>query len=119
MLAMYGFGCETMSGIFPIENSPEAVTLSSKLHGAGSAIGCTVFLFVPLLLGVAQFPNRRAYGIVCIVCFILAVVFIVFFVMGEKKRFRNTVFALTGLWQRLLLYVCYLPLTLFGILLFA
>ncbi len=120
LLALYGFGCETLSGIFPVEESPSAVTLSCKIHGVSSAVGCSVFVFVPLLLGIEQFrTGRMVYGAASILCFTCAMLFMTFFVMSEKERFRNTAFGLTGLWQRLLLFACYLPLALFGFILYA
>ena len=120
LLALYGFGCETLSGIFPIEENPSAVTLSGKIHGIGSAVGCSVFVFAPLFLGIEQLcSGNLILRSISIICFACALLFTVFFVLGEKNRFRNTVFGLAGLWQRLLLLACYLPLALFGFILFA
>lgn len=120
LLALYGFGCETLSGIFPVEESPTTATLSCKIHGIGSAVGCSVFVFVPLLLGIEQIrAGSRVYGAVSILCFACAMLLMTFFVMGEKERFRDTAIGLSGLRQRLLLLACYLPLALFGFILFA
>ena len=33
-----------------------------------------------------------------------------FFIMGEKEKFSNTVLQYGGLWQRLVLTSCYVPL---------
>ena len=76
-------------------------------------------MFVPLLLGIEQIrAGSRVYGAVSILCFACAMLLMTFFVMGEKERFRDTAIGLSGLWQRLLLLACYLPLALFGFILF-
>ena len=45
-----------------------------------------------------------------IICFAVALVFFVLFVMSDKPEFKNTIIDNEGLWQRLNLVFMYLPL---------
>ena len=71
----------------------------------------TSLLVVPLLLAILQFQiSEVAIGLISLLCFIVAFVFFCFFIMGEKEKFANTVLRYGGLWQRLVLICCYVPL---------
>ena len=50
------------------------------------------------------------------VCFALAMLFFCFFIMGDKEKFKNTVLACEGIWQRLVLLFCYIPIVAFAVL---
>ncbi|MBE6568575.1 MAG: DUF998 domain-containing protein, partial [Ruminococcaceae bacterium] len=49
-------------------------------------------------------------GAISLVSFIATFLFFCFFIMGEKEKFANTVLRYGGLWQRLVLVSCYVPL---------
>lgn len=69
----------------------------------------TLLLF-PLLSAILSFEmGDIAFGIVCVVAFVLAIVFFSFFIMGDKKEFKETVFVNEGLWERATLLCMYLP----------
>lgn len=83
----------------------------TKIHGGASAIGFMMLLVVPLLMAILQCQSSQMLlGTVSIVCFVFAFMFFCFFIMGEKEKFANTVLRYGGLWQRLVLAVCYVTL---------
>ncbi len=111
-IAAFAIGACIFTCFFSVNESKEIVTTASKIHGAGSVIGFMLFLFVPLLVAILSFKNHDiSSGVVCIVCFVLALVFFSLFVMSDKEEFASTVIANEGLWQRLNLVFMYLPLT--------
>lgn len=115
LLSVYGIGCEVISGIFPLNERREEVDVSSKIHGAFSAIGFLCLLPVPLLIGIYH-GNNPAVFVLSIVCFALAMLFFCFFIMGDKDRFKDTVLGCEGIWQRLVLLCCYIPIVAFAVL---
>ena len=111
LLAIYGFGCEIISGICPLNENRQDEDTITKIHGGASAIGFMILLVVPLLLAIMQFQTTNIImGAISLVSFIAAFVFFCFFIMGEKEKFANTVLRYGGLWQRLVLLSCYIPL---------
>lgn len=111
LLAIYGIGCEIISGLCPLNENRQDEDLLTKIHGGASAIGLMTLLVVPLLMSILQYQIRQiALGTVSLVFFLLAFVFFCFFIMGEKEKFANTVLKYGGLWQRLVLVCCYIPL---------
>lgn len=111
LLAVYGLGCEIISGFCPLNEDRNEVDTVTKLHGGASALGFTALLFVPLLLALGQLRSRAvAAGAGTLVCFLFAFTFFCCFIMGEKERFADTVLRYGGLWQRLVLASCYVPL---------
>lgn len=111
LFILYGLGCEIISGIFPVNENANDKTVSSIIHGIGSVIGFMALLVVPLLLGIVQLRTKEnIVGIVSIVSFILSFVAFTLFVISDKPTFENTALALTGLWQRVAMYMMYLPL---------
>ena len=111
LLAMYGIGCEIVSGFCPLNENRQEEDTITKIHGGASAIGLMTLLVVPLLLAIMQFQALEiVIGASSLVCFFAAFVFFCFFIMGEKERFANTVLRYGGLWQRLVLVCCYIPL---------
>lgn len=110
LLILYGVGDEVLSGIFPVNENKEDVNLSCKIHGVGSVIGFIALLFAPLVLAIIQFKlGDSLLGIISFLCFMLSFVFFIFFIMGDKPKFKNTIFALEGLWQRVICFVTYIP----------
>ena len=109
LLILYGVGCEVMSGFFPVNESRDEIDTSTKIHGAGSALGFTALLFVPLFLGIDMLrENAILSGALALVAFLAALMFFTFFIMGEKERFSKTALRYGGLWQRLTLAMCYI-----------
>lgn len=110
LIAIYGIGDEIISGIFPINEKKEDVTLSSTIHGIGSAIGFMSLQVAPLIFGILQLKlGHTSLGISSLIFFIMSLVIFIFFVMGEKPKFQGTIFALSGLWQRVLCTLMYMP----------
>ncbi|MBO4637915.1 MAG: DUF998 domain-containing protein [Clostridiales bacterium] len=110
-IAVFAVGACILTGFFSVGETREAVTLSSQIHGAGSAAGFMLFLFVPLLVSILSFKRSESLtGIFGIICFVLGIVFFVLFVMSDKPEFAGTVIDNEGLWQRLNLISMYLPL---------
>ena len=111
LLAIYGIGCEIISGVCPLNESRQDEDIITKIHGGASAIGFMTLLVVPLLFVILQFQTANiVLGATSLVCFVAAFVFFCFFIMGEKEKFANTVLRYGGLWQRLVLVSCYVPL---------
>ena len=110
-VAAFAVGACIFTGFFSVNESKDVVTTASKIHGAGSAIGFMLFLFVPLLLAILSFKNRESgFGIMSIICFVISLLFFVLFVMSDKSEFKNTIIQNEGIWQRLNLIFMYLPL---------
>jgi len=111
LLAIYGIGCEIISGFCPLnENRREEDTIT-KIHGGASSIGFMTLLVVPLLLAIMHFQmSEMLMGTISLVSFIAAFTFFCFFIMGEKEKFSKTFLRYGGLWQRLVLVGCYVPL---------
>lgn len=111
LLAIYGIGCEIISGFCPLNENRHEEDAITKIHGGASAIGFLTLLVVPLLLAIMQFQLTNVImGVISLASFIAAFVFFCFFIMGEKEKFVNTVLKHSGLWQRLVLVSCYVPL---------
>ncbi len=111
LLAIYGISCEIISGICPLNENRQEEDVITKIHGGASAVGFMTLLVVPLLLTIMQFQATNIImGAISLVSFITAFVFFCFFIMGEKEKFANTALRYSGLWQRLVLVSCYLPL---------
>lgn len=114
LFALYGLGCEILSGIFPVNENANEKTVSSIIHGIGSVIGFMALLFSPLLLGIIQLKSKETtLGIVSVILFILSFASFALFVISDKPAFQNTALALTGLWQRISMYMMYIPLIIF------
>ena len=111
LLAIYGIGCEIVSGFCPLNENRQEEDAITKIHGVASAIGFMTLLVVPLLMAILQFQvSEVAFGLISILCFVVAFVFFCFFIMGEKEMFATTVLRYGGFWQRLVLVCCYVPL---------
>lgn len=109
-IATFAIGAGILSGLFSVNESKEIVTFASKIHGAGSAIGFMTLMFFPLLQGISAFKSDDVVqGIICIIAFIVAVLFFAFFIMGDKEIFKETIFSYEGLWERLSLFFMYVP----------
>lgn len=110
LLVLYGIGDEVISGIFPVNEKKEEITVSSKIHGIGSVIGFIALQFAPLILAILEFKEEQILlGVSSIIFFVLSLIAFTFFIMGDKPKFKNTILALEGLWQRVLCLLMYTP----------
>ncbi len=110
-IAIFAVGACIFTCFFSVSESKDIVTTASKIHGVGSVIGFMLFLFVPLLTAILSFKSKEnGTGIVSIICFVIALVFFVLFVMADKPEFSETVINNEGLWERLNLIFMYAPL---------
>ncbi len=109
-IATFAVGAGVLSGLFSVNESKSTVNIASKIHGIGSAIGFMTLLFFPLLQSVVAFINSSIIdGIIYSISFVIAVLFFVFFVLGDKDKFKESVFTYEGLWERLSLFFMYVP----------
>ena len=109
-VCVFAIGAGILAGLFSVNESKDKITVASRIHGVGSALGFMTLLFFPLLQGIYGFMSGRMIkGAVCVTAFVLALLFFVFFIMGDKERFQKTVFAYEGLWERLSLFFMYVP----------
>ena len=110
-LGIFAVGAGLVSGIFHVNENKDIVTAASKVHGISAAIGFMALLFFPLLNAILAFKqNNVIFGIICVISFILALIFFICFIMGDKEQFQNTVLKYEGLWERLSLLCMYIPL---------
>lgn len=110
-IAIFAVGACIFSCFFSVNETKGVVTTASKIHGAGSAIGFMLMLFVPLFLALLSFRiNDSLTGVVSVISFVLGLLFFALFIMADKPEFQRTIIAKEGLWQRLNLLFMYLPL---------
>ena len=109
-VGLFAVGAGVLSGIFSVNESKDVVTVASKIHGAGAAIGFMALMFFPLLYAIIAFKQGDGLsGAVCIAAFVLAFVCFACFIMGDKEEFAKTVLGYEGLWERLTLFFMYVP----------
>ena len=109
-IGIFAVGAGLISGFFSVNESKDIITTASKIHGAGAAIGFIALLFFPLLNGIISFKQKDIIGsMISISSFILAFVFFICFIMGDKVQFQNTFLKYEGLWERLTLFCMYIP----------
>lgn len=110
LLLLYGVSDEIISGFFPLNENKANITFSSRIHGIGSVIGFIALQFAPLFLAILEFKSGEfPLGLTSSVFFLLSLIAFIFFIAGENPKFQNTLFALEGLWQRVLLLFMYIP----------
>ena len=51
----FAIGAGILSGLFSVNESKDVVTVASKIHGAGAAIGFMTLLFFPLFSAIFEF----------------------------------------------------------------
>ena len=114
-MVIFAIGACIFSCLFSVNETKDVVTIASKIHGVGSAIGFMFLLFVPLLIAILSFMSGdKTSGIIATTSFVLALTCFALFVMADKPQFHNTVIAKEGLWQRLNLVFMYFPLAYLG-----
>ena len=110
-IAAFAVGACIFTCFFSVNETKEITTVASKIHGAGSAIGFCLFLFVPLIISILYFKsNENLFGIISLASFVISLLFFVLFIMSDKENFASTFIANEGHWQRLNLIFMYLPL---------
>lgn len=110
-IAVFAVGACIFTCFFSVNERKDMVTTASKIHGAGSAIGFMLLLFVPLCLSILSFKAQdQRTGVISAISFVLSLVCFVLFIMAEKPTFQQTFIGKEGLWQRLNLLFMYLPL---------
>ena len=115
-ILLFAVGACIFTCFFSMNESKDDITMSSKIHEVGSALGFMLFLFVPLLVGILSFKNKEIIiGILSIIGFAAALLFFILFIMSDKESFSNSFINNQGLWQRLNLIFMYLPLTIVAI----
>ena len=116
LIAIFAVGACMLTGFFSVNASKDLVTTASKIHGAGSAAGFTLFLFVPLLVSLLSFKlHDNIAGGVSIACFLLSLCSFALFVMSDKPGLPKVIVCNEGLWQRLNLLFMYLPLAIIAV----
>ena len=111
LLVIYGIGCEIISSVCPLNENRQEEDIRTRIHGSSSAIGFMTLLIVPLLLALLQLQmSKLIMGLISLFSFVTAFVLFCFFIIGEKEKFSSTILRYGGLWQRLVLISCYIPL---------
>jgi len=115
-ILVYAVGAGFLSGMFHMSRSKDVVTTSSIIHNMGAMIGFAAFLFSALIKGIVAFgQNALIFGSVCIMAFVAAVIFFMMLIIGGSTKFKNTIFAYEGLWERAALLCMYIPFIYIGI----
>lgn len=74
VILIYAIGGCILSGIFPVGETKELLTISEKIHGYGSVLGFTILTFLPLIIGILSLrSNDLATGIISLLLYIFAV----------------------------------------------
>ncbi len=109
-ISFFAVGAGILAGLFSVNELKDKITIASKIHGIGSAIGFMTLLFFPLLQSLVAFMNDNTIqGIIYVLSFVIAFLCFAFFIMGDKEQFKDSIFAYTGLWERLSLFFMYVP----------
>lgn len=109
-IGTFAVGAGLISGIFRVNENKDIVTAASKIYGISAAIGFMALLFFPLLNGILAFKQDNIiFGVVYVISFILALIFFICFIMGDKEQFQNTTLRYEGVWEQLTLLCMYIP----------
>ena len=74
IITVFAVGACIFTAFFSVNKTKSESTTSSKIHGVGSVIGFTLFLFVPLLIALLSFINgEMLIGVISVICFVLAI----------------------------------------------
>lgn len=109
-IGLFAVGAGLLAGLFSVNESRAEVTTASKIHGAGSALGFTALLFFPLADALLALKRGDGAGAAAgFAAFAAALCCFAAFIMGDKERFRDTVLAKAGVWERASLLCMYVP----------
>lgn len=114
IIFIYAIADCILSGFFAVGETKEMVTTAQKIHGYGSAIGCTIFVFIGLVCFFMLKNTNRNAAVVSLVSFIFALITFGIFIAGENipkdaKGFMKLL-SYEGLWQRVSFVFMYLPI---------
>ena len=111
VLLIYAVGGCILSGIFPVGETKELLTISETIHGYGSVLGFSILTSAPLIVTLLSMrSNELTIGILSFIMFILSFSFFVLFVMADKEKYAGIIISNEGLWQRLSLLCMYVPI---------
>lgn len=112
----YAVGAGFLSGMFHMSMPEDVVTTSSKIHNTGAMIGFAAFPFSSLISGIVAFgQSALIFGSVCVMAFVAAGIFFIMLIIGGSTKFKDTIFAYEGLWERSALLCMYIPFIYVGI----
>ncbi len=110
LILIFAIGAGILAGFYSVNETKEMLTIPSKIHGFGAAIGFMALLFFPLINSLIEFKKGNIIaGIVGIISFVMACAFFVLFILGDKEEFKNSIVRYEGLWERLTLASMYIP----------
>ncbi len=102
-----------VSSIFSVGDSKEMLTLAEKLHGYGSAIGCTLFVLGGLFATMLLWKNHPLAARWLLICWLMAILTFGAFVSGDNVTQSvsgiKKLLIYNGLWQRLSFLLMYIP----------
>lgn len=111
----YGILDCIFSCFFEIGETKEMVSMASKLHGIGSALGSTLFLFCGIYIGKLLIKvGAIDIGRSCYIVLILTLIAFGLFIVSDKSEFRVSIGNYEGIWQRLSYALMYLPFIIIG-----
>jgi hypothetical membrane protein len=106
------FDC-ILSSLFSVGDSKEMITVGEKIHGYGSAIGCTLFVFAGLLAVILVWKRNPLVGklllVNCVISFIVFVVFVAGENIPRDSKGILKIMTYEGLWQRISFIFMYIP----------
>lgn len=106
------FDC-IVSSLFSVGESKEMVTIPEMIHGYGSVIGCTAFVFSGIIAAIILFKKRPRLSRILLISFIVTFISFVIFVAGENipidAKGILQIFKYEGLWQRIAFIFMYVP----------
>ncbi len=109
MLSYGIFDC-IFSCFFEIGETKEMLTIAAKLHGVGSVIGSTLFLFCGICIGNLLIKSGNiGLGRSCFMVFILTIFIFGLFIASDKPELKETIGNYEGIWQRLSYALMYIP----------
>lgn len=109
-IGVFALGAGLLAGLFNVGETKEETSRAAKIHGVGAAVGFMALLFFPLWESILSFRRgEHFHAWICLIAFVLAAACFTLFVMGDKPRFRYTVIAYEGLWERTALLFMYVP----------
>lgn len=110
LVLSFAVGAGILSGLFSVNETKTMNTAAAKIHGFGAAIGFMSLLFFPLLTSIIEFRfNNYLLCIIYVIDFIITLIFFTLFIMADKDKFKGTIIAYEGLWQRCSLLAMYFP----------
>lgn len=115
LLSFYSIANACISIIFTLK-SIKINALISNIYRYLQYVVTLTCAIIPLILGIIQFNiGSPIQSLTSFIFFTLAIIFFTFFTLGDKYEFRNTIFASSGLWQRLIVISVYISMFIFAL----